>query len=171
MASSKGYLDYILERLSPLEGVSYRAMMGEYIIYCRGKIIGGIYDDRLLVKPTKALKRRFVFSCGTPRRMPLRGRRLFLRSLRQGAVAGRDIAAGGFSIAGDRRAVHGRVRRADLRAALPGQARRIYRHRFRAAAAGICYGVGVAFADRENPDADTALYRVKEAGRCGRVIF
>lgn len=54
MASSKEYLDYILEQLSDLEDVSYRAMMGEYIIYYRGKIIGGIYDDRFLVKPTKS---------------------------------------------------------------------------------------------------------------------
>ena len=54
MASSKGYLDFILEQLSDLEDISYRAMMGEYIIYYRGKIIGGIYDDRFLVKPTKS---------------------------------------------------------------------------------------------------------------------
>ena len=54
MASNKEYLDYILEQLSGLEDVSYRAMMGEYIIYYRGKIIGGIYDDRFLVKPTKS---------------------------------------------------------------------------------------------------------------------
>ena len=51
MASSKEYLEYILEQLSQLEKVTYRAMMGEYIIYYRGKIVGGIYDDRLLVKP------------------------------------------------------------------------------------------------------------------------
>ena len=49
MASSKEYLDFILEQLSELEEISYRAMMGEYIIYYRGKIIGGIYDDRFLV--------------------------------------------------------------------------------------------------------------------------
>lgn len=54
MASSKGYLDYILEQLSSLGDVTYRAMMGEYIIYYRGKVIGGIYDDRFLVKPTKS---------------------------------------------------------------------------------------------------------------------
>ena len=53
MASSKEYLDYILEQFSEPEDVAYRAMMGEYILYYRGKIIGGIYDDRLLVKPTK----------------------------------------------------------------------------------------------------------------------
>ena len=54
MASSKEYLDFILEQLSGLDGISHRAMMGEYIIYYRGKIVGGIYDDRFLVKPTKS---------------------------------------------------------------------------------------------------------------------
>lgn len=54
MSSSKEYLEYILEQLSDLEDISYRAMMGEYIIYYRGKIIGGIYDDRFLVKPVKS---------------------------------------------------------------------------------------------------------------------
>ena len=54
MASSKEYLNFILEQLSELEDVSYRAMMGEYIIYYHGKVIGGIYDDRFLVKPTKS---------------------------------------------------------------------------------------------------------------------
>ena len=56
MTSSKQYLEYILERLSGLDDISYRAMMGEYIIYYRGKIIGGIYDDRLLIKPVKSAK-------------------------------------------------------------------------------------------------------------------
>ena len=54
MASSKEYLTFILEQLSDLEGISYRAMMGEYIIYYREKIVGGIYDDRLLAKPVKS---------------------------------------------------------------------------------------------------------------------
>ena len=54
MASSKEYLEYILEQLSGLENITYRAMMGEYILYYKGKIVGGIYDDRLLVKPVKA---------------------------------------------------------------------------------------------------------------------
>lgn len=54
MASSKAYLDFILEQLSELKEITYRAMMGEYIIYYRGKIVGGIYDDRLLVKPVKS---------------------------------------------------------------------------------------------------------------------
>lgn len=54
MASSKEYLDFILEQLSELEEITYRAMMSEFIIYYRGKIVGGIYDDRLLVKPVKS---------------------------------------------------------------------------------------------------------------------
>ena len=54
MSSSKVYLDFVLEQLSGLEEMTYRAMMGEYIIYYRGKIVGGIYDDRLLVKPVKS---------------------------------------------------------------------------------------------------------------------
>ena len=54
MASSKEYLHYILEQLSGLEEITYRAMMGEFILYYRGRIVGGIYDDRLLVKPVKA---------------------------------------------------------------------------------------------------------------------
>lgn len=54
MASSKEYLDYILEQLSELDEITYKAMMGEFIIYFRGKIVGGVYDDRFLVKPVKA---------------------------------------------------------------------------------------------------------------------
>ena len=54
MASSKEYLEFILGQLSELEEITYRAMMGEFIIYYRGKIAGGIYDDRLLVKPVKS---------------------------------------------------------------------------------------------------------------------
>ena len=56
MASSKDYLDFVLEQLSETEDITYRAMMGEYILYCQGRIFGGIYDDRLLVKPVKAAK-------------------------------------------------------------------------------------------------------------------
>jgi len=57
MASSKEYLTFILEQLSGLDGVSYRAMMGEYILYYKEKIIGGIYDDRLLVKPVETAQK------------------------------------------------------------------------------------------------------------------
>ena len=54
MSSSKEYLEFITEQLSELKDITYRVMMGEYIIYYKGKIIGGIYDDRLLVKPIKS---------------------------------------------------------------------------------------------------------------------
>lgn len=54
MASSKEYLNFILEQLSDLEEITYRSMMSEYIVYYRGKIVGGIYDDRFLVKSVKS---------------------------------------------------------------------------------------------------------------------
>ena len=54
MASSKEYLDFIIDQLSEAEGIAFRAMMGEYVIYCNGKVVGGIYDDRFLVKQTKS---------------------------------------------------------------------------------------------------------------------
>ena len=67
MASSKEYLHFILEQLSDLDDISYRPMMGEYIIYYRSKIIGGIYDDRLLVKRTRsALEYMPTATCDFP---------------------------------------------------------------------------------------------------------
>ena len=54
MASSKEYLNFIIDQLSEAEGIAFRAMMGEYVIYCNGKVVGGIYDDRFLVKQTKS---------------------------------------------------------------------------------------------------------------------
>ena len=56
MASGKDYLDFVLDKLSDLDEISYRPMMGEYVLYYRGKIIGGIYDDRFLVKPTPSAR-------------------------------------------------------------------------------------------------------------------
>ena len=70
MASSKTYLAFILEQLSGLEEISHRAMMGEYILYHHGKIVGGIYDDRLLVKPVKAAAERLP---DAPREPPYEG--------------------------------------------------------------------------------------------------
>ena len=70
MASSKSYLEYILEQLSALDDISYKAMMGEYIIYYRGKIAGGIYDDRFLVKRTEASERLMP---DAPRELPYDG--------------------------------------------------------------------------------------------------
>ena len=58
MASSKNYLEFVLEQLSGLDDVTYRSMMGEYILYFRGKIIGGIY--RFLVKPVQAVLDKIV---------------------------------------------------------------------------------------------------------------
>lgn len=54
MSSSKEYLAFVMDQLSELDDVSYRAMMGEYVIYYRGKVVAGIYDDRFLIKPTKS---------------------------------------------------------------------------------------------------------------------
>ena len=56
MPSSKSYLQFILDQLSGLDEITFRAMMGEYILYYRGKVVGGVYDDRLLVKPTKSAR-------------------------------------------------------------------------------------------------------------------
>ena len=56
MSSSKEYLKFILEQLSELDEISYKTMMGEYIIYFHRKIVGGIYDNRFLVKSTKSAK-------------------------------------------------------------------------------------------------------------------
>ena len=53
MASSKDYLDYVLEQLTDSLDLSYRPMMGEYVIYSQGKVVGGIYDDCFLLKKTK----------------------------------------------------------------------------------------------------------------------
>ena len=57
MASSKAYLDFVLEQLAGLDTISYRPMMGEYVLYCGGKVVGGVYDDRLLLKPAKSALR------------------------------------------------------------------------------------------------------------------
>lgn len=54
MASSEHYLTFVLDQLSELDGITHRKMMGEYLLYSHGKLFGGIYNDRLLVKPTPA---------------------------------------------------------------------------------------------------------------------
>lgn len=56
MASGKEYLDYVLEQLNEVPGLRYRPMMGEYLLYCQNKLVGGVYDDRLLVKPTPSAR-------------------------------------------------------------------------------------------------------------------
>ena len=70
MSSSKEYLNYILEQLAPLEEIAYRQMMGEYILYYQGKVVGGIYDDRLLVKPVKSA---VAYLPAAPRELPYDG--------------------------------------------------------------------------------------------------
>jgi len=75
MASAKDYLDFILEQLSTLDEITYRAMMGEYIIYYKGKVIGGIYDNRFLVKPSKSAK---ALMPDTPFELPYEGGREML---------------------------------------------------------------------------------------------
>ena len=70
MASNKAYLDFILDQLSELDGITWRPMMGEYILYCQGKIVGGIYDDRFLVKPTKSA---LAMMPHAPRELPYEG--------------------------------------------------------------------------------------------------
>ena len=54
MASSREYLAYVLEQLDQVDELRYRPMMGEFLLYCRNRLVGGVYDDRLLVKPTKS---------------------------------------------------------------------------------------------------------------------
>ncbi len=58
MASSREYLEYVLDQLSGIPGITYRAMMGEFILYVGGRIFGGVYDDRLLVKDVPAARKR-----------------------------------------------------------------------------------------------------------------
>ena len=75
MASSKDYLEFVLEQLSELEDIRCRAMMGEYIIYFRGKVIGGIYDDRFLVKNIKSAAEKMP---DAPLELPYEGARKML---------------------------------------------------------------------------------------------
>lgn len=75
MASSKGYLEYVLEQLSGVEGLRYRPMMGEYLIYCRGRVVGGVYDDRLLLKATPSA---LALLPDAPRELPYPGGKAML---------------------------------------------------------------------------------------------
>ncbi|MCR5135522.1 MAG: TfoX/Sxy family protein [Oscillospiraceae bacterium] len=70
MASSREYRDFIMEQLSELEDVSCKAMIGEYILYYRGKVVGGIYDDRFLVKITKSAE---IMMPNADRELPYEG--------------------------------------------------------------------------------------------------
>ena len=75
MASTKAYLDYILEQLSGLDDVRCRAMMGEYILYYRGRVVGGVYDNRLLLKPTPSAR---ALLPGAPTELPYEGAKAML---------------------------------------------------------------------------------------------
>ena len=91
MASTREYLDFVLEQLSAVEGVTYRPMMGEYIIYCGGKVIGGVYDDRFLVKPTKSAK---ALLPDTPLETPYEGaKEMFLPDIDNKELLSRLIPA------------------------------------------------------------------------------
>ena len=79
MASSKAFLDFVLDQLSGLEGIKYRPMMGEYLLYCRGKVVGGVYDDRLLIKPLPSALRVLEESGGGS--SPMKARRRCLRPI------------------------------------------------------------------------------------------
>ena len=70
MASTKEYLDFILGQLEELDGITWKPMMGEYVLYWRGRIFGGIYDDRFLVKPTPAAMKLLP---GAPSEVPYPG--------------------------------------------------------------------------------------------------
>ena len=60
MASTQDYLEFVLDLLSEVSEVTHRKMMGEYILYSRGVIFGGIYDDRFLLKDVPATRKAFA---------------------------------------------------------------------------------------------------------------
>lgn len=75
MSSTKDYLDYVLEQLGDVQELSHRAMMGEYILYVEGKVFGGIYDNRLLIKPTKTAREMLP---DAPMELPYEGAKAML---------------------------------------------------------------------------------------------
>ena len=75
MATKREYLDYVLEQLSGLDGITHRAMMGEYVLYVHGRVFGGVYDDRLLLKPTASA---CALLPDAPREIPYEGAREML---------------------------------------------------------------------------------------------
>ena len=70
MPSTKEYLGYVLDCLSDIEGITYRPMMGEYLIYYNGKYVGGVCDDRFLVKCFKSAD---ILMPDAPRELPYEG--------------------------------------------------------------------------------------------------
>ena len=92
MASRKEYLDYVLEQFSDLEGVTHRAMMGEYLLYFQGKLFGGVYDDRLLVKPVPAAR---ALLPNAPEEAPYEGAKpmLLVEDMEDSALLARLVTA------------------------------------------------------------------------------
>ena len=83
MPTSEDYFKFVLEFLSDIDGITYRKMMGEYIIYLRGKVVGGVYDNRFLIKRTKSAE-EFCISCGKvlPTELPYaNGKEMFVADL------------------------------------------------------------------------------------------
>ena len=70
MSSTEQYLEFVLDLLGELDDVAHRKMMGEYVFYCGGKVIGGIYDERFLLKVTLASERLLL---DAPRATPYKG--------------------------------------------------------------------------------------------------
>ena len=92
MASRKEYLDYVLEQFSDLEGVTHRAMMGEYLLYVQGKLFGGVYDNRLLVKPVPAAR---ALLPNAPEEAPYEGAKpmLLVEDMEDSALLARLVTA------------------------------------------------------------------------------
>jgi TfoX/Sxy family transcriptional regulator of competence genes len=75
MASKKDTLDFVLEELSYVEDLSSRKMMGEYLIYVNKKVVGGIYDDRFMLKDTPSIQ-TLLKDC--PKESPYSGAKLMI---------------------------------------------------------------------------------------------
>ena len=88
MASTDEYLEHVLDLLGELDDVAHRKMMGEYVLYYRGKVVGGIYDDRFLLKTTPTSERLLA---GAPRAIPYTGAKEMLRVETEDREALRDV--------------------------------------------------------------------------------
>ena len=90
MLSSNQYLDFVLDLLGELDNVAHRKMMGEYVLYYRGKVFGGIYDDRFLLKVTPASERLLP---DAPRAIPYEGAKEMLLVEVEDRDALRDVVS------------------------------------------------------------------------------
>ena len=88
MSSTDQYLEFVLDLLGELDNVAHRKMMGEYVLYYRGKVVGGIYDDRFLLKVTPASKRLLP---DAPRATPYKGAKEMLLVETEDREALRDV--------------------------------------------------------------------------------